>query len=77
MSRKKVIAIGVHLPKLTKDDYLRALEDTELGDRLSNLMPDPQGGYTVIDDEGGMWRVVIKDGQLDIRAYSSERVNYL
>lgn len=77
MSRKRVIAVSVHLPKLTRDDYLRALEGTELGDRLTNLMPDPQGGYTVIDDEGGMWRVIIQDGQLDIRAYSNERAKYV
>jgi hypothetical protein len=77
MSRKRVIAIGVHLTKLTKDDYLRTLEGTDLGERLTNLMPDPQGGYTVIDDEGGMWRVIIQDGQLDVRAYSSERANYV
>ncbi len=77
MSRKRVIAVGIHLPKLSREDYLRALEGTELYERMSNLMPDPQGGYTVVDDDGGMWRVIIEDGRLDVRAYDKERTDYV
>ncbi|MEM5777880.1 MAG: hypothetical protein QXJ06_05580 [Candidatus Aenigmatarchaeota archaeon] len=66
---KRVIAVGVYLPKLTRDDYLRALEDTELGRRMTNLFQDPEGAYFVTDDNGGVWRVLIRDGKLDIQVY--------
>ena len=66
---KKVIAVGVYLPRLTRDDYLRALEETELGRRITNLFQDPEGAYFTSDDHGGIWRVLISDGKLDIQRY--------
>lgn len=65
MSKKKTIAIGICFHRYTKEDYLKALENTELGQRMVDLQaryPGAERGvYLVWDDEGHTWEVLIDD----------------